>query len=238
MRLVACRIHLVDRLCAARVIHTAQDVTRQPESREGAPRVAAARLAPPPAHERAEKMRRWREMEAKRDEALEGGRPLPGIPGADTRVNGDATWAAQNETSITADPTNPDRLIAAWNDFHITAWSQYTTIGYGWSEDGGETWQSDRVRFSSIPADQSLGDPSVVFDRHGIAYLGVLAYLDPVPGIYVARSPDGRRHLFGADSHRGRHDRQALSRGRPERTSIRYRAASRGRSACACATHH
>lgn len=113
------------------------------------------------------------------------------LPGTDLRVNQDATAQNQDETSITVSPANPLVVVGAWNDYFIINTGQNTVIGYGWTHDGGQTWQSSRVNFPSLPATQSTGDPTVASDSLGNVYLGILAYNGTADGILVAKSTDG-----------------------------------------------
>lgn len=113
------------------------------------------------------------------------------LPGSDARVNQDPSTQNQNETTITVSPANPLRLAGAWNDYYIVNSGQNTVIGYGWSHDGGQTWQSSRVNFSTLPATQSTGDPALTTDSLGNVYLGILAYSGGANGILVAKSTDG-----------------------------------------------
>jgi len=114
-----------------------------------------------------------------------------GLPGANVKVNQDNSGQNQNETTMIASPANPDVVVGAWNDYFAVNPGQNTVIGYGWSADGGLTWQSSRVDFSTLPSNQSTGDPALTADTQGNIYLGVLAYSGTANGILVARSTDG-----------------------------------------------
>jgi hypothetical protein len=109
------------------------------------------------------------------------------------RVTFDADRDA--ETSVAANPTDPDNLLAGWIS------QADRTCGYGVSFDGGLTWPVVGV----VPGIQ-LGsggqfdrgtDPSVVFDRFGNAYYTCLAFDLHPPGtgsagtIFVSKSTDG-----------------------------------------------
>jgi hypothetical protein len=113
------------------------------------------------------------------------------LPGNDMRVNQDASTQNQDETSVTVNPADPLNVVGAWNDYFIVTSGQNTVIGYGWTRDGGQTWQSGRVNFSSLPATQSTGDPAVAADSQGNIYLAILAYSGTANGILVAKSTDG-----------------------------------------------
>lgn len=114
-----------------------------------------------------------------------------GLPGGNKQVNQDTSGNAQNETTIIASPANPQILVGAWNDYFAVNPGQNTVIGYGWTSDGGETWQSSRVDFATLPSDQSTGDPALTADSLGNIYLGILAYNGTAAGILVAKSVDG-----------------------------------------------
>lgn len=113
------------------------------------------------------------------------------LPGSDGRVNQDSSGQNQNETSVAVSPADSLRVVGAWNDYFVRASGQNTVIGYGWTADGGETWQSDRVDFSNLPETQSTGDPVIVADSQGNFYMGILAYSGSANGILVSKSLDG-----------------------------------------------
>ena len=113
------------------------------------------------------------------------------LPGNDGRVNQDSSGQNQNETSVAVSPFNPLRVVGAWNDYFVLNAGQNTVIGYGWTADGGATWQSSRVNFSNLPANQSTGDPVIVADSQGNFFMGILAYSGTGNGILVAKSTDG-----------------------------------------------
>ena len=113
------------------------------------------------------------------------------LPGADRRVNQDSSGQPQNETSMAVSPANPLNIVGCWNDYFAVNQGQNTVIGYGWTTDGGQTWQSSRVNFPSLPANQSTGDPAIAADTQGNFYLAILAYSGTANGILVAKSTDG-----------------------------------------------
>ncbi len=120
-----------------------------------------------------------------------GSPSIDGLPGGNEQVNQDTTTTAQNETSIVVSPTDPLNVVGGWNDYNVVNTGQNTVIGYGWTTDGGATWQSDRIAFSSLPANQSTGDPAFTADTQGNFYMGILAYNGTAPGILVSKSVDG-----------------------------------------------
>jgi hypothetical protein len=111
---------------------------------------------------------------------------------------------AQNEESIKADPNNPNRIVASYNDYRRGD----GTCGVSWSTDGGRTWNDSTVpngftrggsRYLNTPREywQAGGDTSVDWDTKGNAYLscqlfkrGPATTTDPdrASGFFVYRS--------------------------------------------------
>ena len=87
------------------------------------------------------------------------------------RVNRDASGHDQFETTIAVDPTDPLRLVGAW--FERVPGPDFSDyfMNYGWSRDGGITWQSRRLDNGFT----SNFDPVVVADRAGNFFLVDLA---------------------------------------------------------------
>lgn len=87
-----------------------------------------------------------------------------------------------NEPFSVVDPSNPDLVIAGWNDY-CSDW-----MGLGFSLDGGQSWTNSLV--PGYPADTSAGgmaspeyirtntasDPLGAFDLHGNFYFGAISY--------------------------------------------------------------
>jgi hypothetical protein len=83
---------------------------------------------------------------------------------------------AQNETSIAANPANPNQLVATENDYRRGD----GTCGTQYSADGGATWQDSTLpngfvrgtNFGGVAREyfQASGDPSAAFDSLGNAY--------------------------------------------------------------------
>lgn len=92
-----------------------------------------------------------------------------------------------NEPYSVVDPTDPDTVIAGWNDYCLT------DLGAGWqgfafSRDGGESWTDSMV--PGYPQDTSeegtdsplygthtdAGDPIAAFDRQGNLFVGGIAF--------------------------------------------------------------
>lgn len=91
----------------------------------------------------------------------------------------------QNESSIAISPLDPEFLIASAVDSRAGAWVYI-------SRDGGESWTN--VSLGVVNSDwQSGNDPSVGFDRNGVAYVMYGAFPRPTTGesgVYIARSTD------------------------------------------------
>lgn len=111
--------------------------------------------------------------------------------GADAVINfcndGSATGGnlrQENEPFSIVDPTNPNVVVAGWNDY-CSNWE-----GLGFSTDGGATWLSTPV--PGYPADDSVeglvsplkgraddaGDPIAAFDRTGRLFVGGISFMD------------------------------------------------------------
>jgi hypothetical protein len=127
--------------------------------------------------------------------------PLDGtfvLPPAVT-VNQDIAGAPQNETAIAVDPNNPNRVVAAANDYVTRTWActingtPCSALGDGYSgtyfsNDGGFTWccvSSDPAHLGTlIPGVERLtggpydagGDPAVAFDSQGNVYYAGLGF--------------------------------------------------------------
>jgi len=137
--------------------------------------------------------------------------PLDGntIAAPNVLVNQDTAGAPQNETAIAVDPNNPQRLVAAANDYVSRTWAcsvggtPCSALGDGYSgayysNDGGETWCCS----SSSPADLGTlipgvtrltggtydagGDPALAFDSRGNVYYAGLGFNRASPPNTVA----------------------------------------------------
>jgi hypothetical protein len=110
---------------------------------------------------------------------------------------------SQNETWAAADPGNPDRVIATYNDYRRGD----GTCGVSYSGDGGRSWADATTpngftrgdAFGGVPREywQGSGDTSVAWDTRGNAYLscqvfnrgnGVSPNVDQSSAFYVYRS--------------------------------------------------
>jgi hypothetical protein len=127
--------------------------------------------------------------------------PLDGtsVAGPNVTVNQDIAAASQNETAIAVDPNNPNRIVAAANDYVTRAWNctisgtPCSALGDGYSgtyfsNDGGATWcctSSDPAHLGTlIPGVTRLaggqydagGDPALAFDSQGNVYYAGLGF--------------------------------------------------------------
>jgi hypothetical protein len=139
--------------------------------------------------------------------------PLDGtsVQAPNVTVNQDTAAAPQNETTIAVDPNNPNRVLAAANDYVTRTWtcmlpdgSPCSRHGDGYSgtyfsNDGGTTWCcASKLDGSSqgtlIPGVTHLsggpydagGDPAVTFDSQGNAYYAGLGFDRTAPPNTVA----------------------------------------------------
>jgi hypothetical protein len=127
--------------------------------------------------------------------------PLDGtsVLAPNVTVNQDTAAATQNETAIAVDPNNPNRVVAAANDYTTRTWScvvngtPCSALGDGYSgtyfsNNGGSTWccsNSDPSHLGTlIPGVDHLaggqydagGDPAVAFDSHGRVFYAGLGF--------------------------------------------------------------
>jgi hypothetical protein len=127
---------------------------------------------------------------------------LAGSSGASTVVtvanisNDGPADNGDNEVDIAINPTNPQNLIAAWNDY-----GEGDSCGLGYSTNGGRTWHTSWLR-GVTPAggnptfDYGAGDPSVGFLNDGTAVLSCAAWgasRSQPSAIFSSRSTDGGR---------------------------------------------
>ena len=75
------------------------------------------------------------------------------------------------------------------NDYNAPPPANVTSAG--WFHNGGISWQSSRVSFTTLPAGQSYCDPAVASDSSGAIYLGIIAASTGLPGVLVSKSTDG-----------------------------------------------
>ncbi len=114
-------------------------------------------------------------------------------------VNQDTAGAPQNETAIAVDPNNPNRVVAAANDYVTRTWTcdvngtPCSALGDAYSgtyfsNNGGQTWccaSSDPTHLGTlIPGVTRLsggqydagGDPALSFDSQGNVYYAGLGF--------------------------------------------------------------
>jgi hypothetical protein len=103
---------------------------------------------------------------------------------------------AQNETSISVDPNNPNHVVASYNDYRRGD----GTCGVSWSTDGGRTWNDSTTpngftRGTTRPRQywQASGDTSVAWDSKGNAYLSCQTF-NRGPG--TSTNPDQSSGFF------------------------------------------
>jgi hypothetical protein len=112
----------------------------------------------------------------------------PDVPGdGDSDSNDGGAFRQGNEPTVAIDPTNPDLVFAAWNDYCDS------DLGGGWmglafSRDSGETWTPSKI--PGYPSDTSAegmasplhgrqaeaGDPLLAFDSDGRLFAGGIAF--------------------------------------------------------------
>jgi hypothetical protein len=105
----------------------------------------------------------------------------------DTDNNDGGSRRQGNEPVVVIDPTDPDTVVAGWNDYcQVDLGAQWQ--GFGYSRDGGETWTNSFV--PGYPADTSAegmasplfgdhtdsGDPIAAFDNTGRLFVGGIAF--------------------------------------------------------------
>ncbi|PYJ07683.1 MAG: hypothetical protein DME25_03300 [Verrucomicrobia bacterium] len=149
--------------------------------------------------------------------------PLDGTSVAppNVTVNQDRAAASQNETAIAVDPNNPNRIVAAANDYVTRTWNcslngiPCSALGEGssgtyFSNDGGATWCCASALDGSnlgtlIPGVNHLeggpyeagGDPAVAFDSRGHVFYAGLGFNRTTPPNTVAVN----RGTFDASGH-------------------------------------
>jgi len=132
-------------------------------------------------------------------DALATGGSLPAIPvaaggapevGPQVRVDESGIDAA-NETSIAASLTNPDEVVATWNDWRDSGLNEVVRMGVSVSLDGGATW-NDRLVRPPLPNRSDVeGDPMTAYDpRTGDLWVGAISFASN-GGLYSARKIAG-----------------------------------------------
>ncbi|MCP3979746.1 MAG: hypothetical protein GY716_10530 [bacterium] len=104
------------------------------------------------------------------------------VPGSDVLLS-QADPNFQEETSIAADPTNANTIVGVWQDF--------VTIKYGYSSDGGASFQNGVMEFASRP-DERYFDPAIAAAGNGVFYVAMIGFGGTQSGgLIVAKSTDG-----------------------------------------------
>ncbi len=112
--------------------------------------------------------------------------------GGDVRANQDYSCLPQDETAIDVNPVNDKNIVGGANDYRL-GWG---TSGFYSSTDNGQHWYDGIIPFPSLPSGDNLdggGDPSIVFDRAGVAYYNDINFnrTDDTSGVWVSRSTNG-----------------------------------------------
>ncbi len=93
----------------------------------------------------------------------------------------------QSEVTIAVNPTNPQNLIAAANNLDSSSTTDLTWF----SRDGGSSWTPVSIP-NTTGSTSGGGDPTVVFDRFGVAYYGHLSVKSSTTrAVSVTKSLDG-----------------------------------------------
>jgi hypothetical protein len=136
---------------------------------------------------------------------------VPDVPGdGDTDSNDGGAFRQGNEPTVAIDPTNPDLVFAAWNDYCDT------DLGGGWmgisfSRDRGDGWTPSKI--PGYPSDTSAegiasplhgrqaeaGDPLLAFDADGNLFAGGIAFnrVNPQNGDVWVATYANRPHASG-----------------------------------------
>ena len=112
--------------------------------------------------------------------------------------------AAQNETPVAVNPSNPRNLVAGSNDYRVFNTREQRNDSSGWaytSMDAGKTWanvQLPHLTFQTgatgaLSDMDSAGDPAIAFGPHNSVYYAniVFSRLNLGTGIVVSASHDG-----------------------------------------------
>jgi len=114
--------------------------------------------------------------------------------------------AAQNETTVSVNPSNPRNLVAGSNDYRVFNTRENRNDGSGWaytSMDSGRTWRNVQLPHLTFQTGatgalsdmDSAGDPAIAFGPNNTVYYAniVFSRLGFGNGIVVSASRDGGR---------------------------------------------
>jgi hypothetical protein len=112
--------------------------------------------------------------------------------GSNIRANQDYSCMPQDETALDINPNDKSNVLGGANDYRL-GWG---TSGFYASTDNGNHWYDGIIPFPSLPSGDNLdggGDPSIVYDRQGIAYYADINFnrTDDTSGVWVSRSTNG-----------------------------------------------
>jgi hypothetical protein len=112
--------------------------------------------------------------------------------GSNIRANQDYSCMPQDETALDINPNDKSNVLGGANDYRL-GWG---TSGFYASTDNGNHWYDGIIPFPSLPTGDNLdggGDPSIVYDRQGIAYYADINFnrTDDTSGVWVSRSTNG-----------------------------------------------
>ena len=115
-----------------------------------------------------------------------------GDTGNDVRANQDYSCQPQDETAIDQNPLDQRNYVGGANDYRL-GWG---ASGFYATTDNGNTWYDGITPFPSLPSGDNLdggGDPSIVYDRAGVAYYAQINFnrTDDTSGVWVNRSTNG-----------------------------------------------
>lgn len=103
------------------------------------------------------------------------------------KINNDTTTELQNEEQIVMNPKDTTNLVAVWRDFRLG----YRQVAYGYSFDGGLTWNQDLFVEPQYIWDS---DPGLTVDTAGNFYAVILSYTGSTyepNGLFVFKSTNG-----------------------------------------------
>ncbi|TET16788.1 MAG: hypothetical protein E3J78_08365, partial [Candidatus Cloacimonadota bacterium] len=84
------------------------------------------------------------------------------------KINNDSTTEVQNEEQIVMNPTDSTNIVAVWRDFRFG----YRQVYYGFTFDGGVTWNQERFVEPQYAWDS---DPGLTVDSDGNFYVVLLS---------------------------------------------------------------